>query len=295
MEGLNSVFGNPWIAYPAFSSMISIIVFMWYDRVVAYLSHRSLGQREEVIRLLELMFVEVDRKRVTLLMVMVSFGLRALCFLVLWPRATLGLIIGSVVTVSMWSVPLLFVRRKWEQRCDRFVVQMVDGLTIMANGIKAGLSVTQSMERVSDNLPNPISQEFNLVLSQIRLGRSVEEALLDLGERIPKPDVQMYVTSINILKETGGNLAETFSTIVVVIRERQKIERKIEAMTAQGIMQGIMVSMIPFLILALFYFTDPGYLAPMFNTTLGIIMLIIMLGLQILGGIAIRKVVTIKV
>lgn len=295
MEGLQSIFGNPWIAYPAFSTMISIVTFMWFDKVMGYLKKRSLGQREEVIRYLELMFVDVDRKKITWLMVLISFGLGGLWFLILWPRATLGLIIGGVVTVTMWSVPLLFVKRQYDQRCSRFVDQMVDGLTIMANGIKAGLSVTQSMERVSENLPNPISQEFNLVLSQIRLGRSVEEALIDLGERIPKPDVQMFVTAINILKETGGNLAETFSTIVVVIRERQKIERKIEAMTAQGIMQGIMVSMIPFLILALFYFTDPGYLQPMFNTTLGIIMLFIMLGLQIMGGLAIRKVVTIKV
>jgi len=295
MEGLQSIFGNPWIAYPAFSTMISIVTFMWFDKVMGYLKKRSLGQREEVIRYLELMFVDVDRKKITWLMVLISFGLGGLWFLILWPRATLGLIVGGVVTVTMWSVPLLFVKRQYDQRCSRFVDQMVDGLTIMANGIKAGLSVTQSMERVSENLPNPISQEFNLVLSQIRLGRSVEEALIDLGERIPKPDVQMYVTAINILKETGGNLAETFSTIVVVIRERQKIERKIEAMTAQGIMQGIMVSMIPFLILGLFYFTDPGYLQPMFNTTLGIIMLFIMLGLQIMGGIAIRKVVTIKV
>ena len=84
---------------------------------------------------------------------------------------------------------------------------MVDGMTIMANGISSGLSVPQSMERVVDNLGTPISQEFGLVLSQIRLGKSVEEALLDLGERIPRPDVQMFVTAVNILKETGGNLA----------------------------------------------------------------------------------------
>ncbi len=295
MDSVMRIFGNPWIAYPLFCTSVSVIVFMLFDRVLGYLRKRSLGQREEIIRILELMFVETDRKKITWLMIMVSFGLGGLWFLVLWPRATLGLLIGGVVTVTMWSVPLMFVKRQWEKRCTRFVEQMVDGLTIMSNGIKAGLSVTQSMERVSENLPNPISQEFQLVLSQIRLGRSVEEALVDLGERIPKPDVQMYVTAINILKETGGNLAETFSTIVVVIRERQKVERKIEAMTAQGIMQGIMVSMIPFLILGLFYFTDPGYLAPMFNTTLGIILLIVMLGLQIMGGIAIRKVVTIKV
>lgn len=295
MDSVMRLFGNPWISYPLFCTSISVVVYMLFDRVLAYLRKRSLGQREEVIRILELMFVETDRKKITWLMIMVSFGLGGLWFLVLWPRATLGLLIGTVVTVTMWSVPLMYVKRQWEKRCSRFVEQMVDGLTIMSNGIKAGLSVTQSMERVSENLPNPISQEFNLVLSQIRLGRSVEEALIDLGDRIPKPDVQMYVTAINILKETGGNLAETFSTIVVVIRERQKVERKIEAMTAQGIMQGIMVSMIPFLILGLFYFTDPGYLAPMFSTTLGIVLLIVMLGLQIMGGIAIRKVVTIKV
>jgi tight adherence protein B len=105
----------------------------------------------------------------------------------------------------------------------------------------------------------------------------------------------MFVTAINILKETGGNLAETFTTIVVTIRERQKIERKIEAMTAQGIMQGFIVSCVPLGLIVMFYFVDPNYIMPMFNSTLGIILLMIMFVFIIIGGIAIRKVVTIKV
>jgi tight adherence protein B len=151
------------------------------------------------------------------------------------------------------------------------------------------------MERVAENLPNPISQEFALVLSQIRIGRSVEEALIDLGDRIQKPDVQMFVTSINILKETGGNLGETFTTISLTIRERQKVEKKIEALTDQGVVQGMIITLVPFLMIILFLAIDPSYIKPMFTTTMGIVFLGMMILLQIIGGIAIRRIVKIKV
>ncbi len=295
MEALQHFFGNPWIALPLTGLSVSTIVFVWYDKLAGRVMKKTTTTRDEMLRLLDLMHVETDAKKVTLLQFAATFGLGAIFFLMLWPRVTLGLFLGTVVTVAMWSVPLMIIRKQWDKRCGLFVDQMVNGLTIMANGIKAGLSITQCMERVVENLPNPISQEFALALAQIRIGRSVEEALVDLGERIPKPDVQMFVTAINILKETGGNLAETFSTIVVTIRERQKVEKKIEAMTAQGIMQGFIVSMVPLGLIGLFYFIDPAYIMPMFSSTLGIILMMIMMALIIIGGIAIRKVVTIKV
>ena len=105
----------------------------------------------------------------------------------------------------------------------------------------------------------------------------------------------MLVVAINILKETGGNLSETFQTIVSTIRERQKLEKKISAMTAQGVMQGIIVTSIPFLLMGVFYALDPGHIMPMFTTTLGLVFLAAMLGLQLIGGIMIKKIVTIKV
>jgi tight adherence protein B len=145
------------------------------------------------------------------------------------------------------------------------------------------------------NLSNPISQEFGLVLSQIRIGRSLQEALNDLGARIPRQDVQMFVTSVNILQETGGNMGETFKTIVEVVRERQKVEKKIEALTAQGVAQGTIIVLIPFVLLLVFYSLDPTYVQPLFNTTLGLIALVAMLGLQFLGGIVMRKIIKIKV
>lgn len=292
---MSALMGNDFFMILSVSFCIFIIVYAFSDRVLGYMQKKSLGNREEVLRLLDLMFVEVQPKRVTILMLLMSFGLGSVVFLLLLPNIIMSLLFGAAVTVAGWAIPLALAKMAYDKRCDLFVDQMVDGLTIMANGIKSGLSVTQSMERVVDNLGNPISQEFALVLSQIRLGRSVEEALIEMGERIPRPDIQMFVTSINILKETGGNLAETFATICTTIRERQKIEKKIQAMTAQGLMQGIIITLVPIVLLIVFWFVNPAYIKPLFNTTLGLVIIFMTFVLQIIGGISIRKIVKIKV
>lgn len=286
---------NEWFMIPAVAVCVFLFAFANADRVLNFLYRRSLGQREEVMKILKLMSVEVDEKQITWAILLVSFGMGGLFFILFWPSIFLGIMFGSAVTIGGWSIPLLVVRSLYERRCTQFVDQMVDGLTIMANGIKSGSNSTQAMERVIEIMGNPISQEFRQVITQHQFGQSFEESLLDLGERIPRPDVQMFVTAINILKETGGNLAETFETIVTTIRERQKVEKKIQALTAQGLMQGFIVTMIPFILAIVFYVIDPKFIAPMFNTPLGLVLLVGMLGLQIIGGILIKKIVTIKV
>lgn len=292
---MTALFANDWLVLPIVGGSAFYISYLWADRIVNWVHRRSLGQREEILRYMELMFVETDRRKVTLMMVASSFGLGALIVLATWPNLTAGLIVGSIVTMLMWSVPKFVVQSMWNKRCNLFVDQMVDGMTMMANGVKAGLSVQQCMERIQNNLPNPISQEFGLVLSEIRIGRSLQESLTDLAIRIPRQDVQMFVTSVNILQETGGNMGETFQTIVYVVRERQKVEKKIEALTAQGVAQGTIIVMVPFVLLVVFYMMDPAYVQPLFSTTLGLIALVAMLGLQVIGGIAMRKIIKIKV
>lgn len=289
------IFAKEWVMIPLVSTIVFFIFYFYSQKVIDFIYAKTTGSRTEIMRLLDLMFVEVEEKKLTAILFLLSIGLGAIAFFALWPNLIAGIIIGGALTVLGWSLPLIFVKTMYQNRCTRFTDQMIDGLTIMANGIKSGLSVPQAMERVVDNLQNPISQEFNLVLSQLRLGRSVEEALTELGERIPKPDVQMFVTSINILKETGGNLAETFQTIVQTIRERQKIEKKIQAMTAQGIMQGIIISLVPIVIMIVFLVLDPKYVMPMFTTTLGLIMTFAMFAAIFIGGISIRKIVKINV
>lgn len=286
---------NEWLLIPVFAICVFIVVYQSADKVIDFLYRKSLGAKPEIIRFLKLMGTEVNEKRLTALMLFMSFGMGSLFFIIFWPKVVPGLIFGSIMTAVGWSLPLMLIKALYERRCTTFVNQMVDGVTIMANGIKSGSSAPQAMRKVVEIMGNPISKEFETVLQQVQFGQSFEEALTDLGERIPRPDVQMFVTSINILKETGGNLAETFQTIVLVIRERQKVEKKIEALTAQGIAQGVIVTLIPFLLAGVFFLIDPAFIKPMFNTTIGLVLCLVILALQIIGGIAIKKIVTIKV
>lgn len=292
---MDKLLGNSWVVIPLVALSVTIIFYQYEPRFTAWLSAKSIGQRDEMFRRLDAMFVEIDKKKITMMIYLLSFGLAFLCLLLLWPNVVPGLIMGTIIGLLGWNLPLFYVRSLQEKRSNQFVDQMVDGLTIMANGVKAGLSITQAMERVVDNLGNPIAQEFALVLSQIRIGRSVEEALVELAFRIPKPDLQMFVTAINILKETGGNMGETFETIVTTIRERQKVEKKIQAMTTQGMMQGLIITGVPFFILLAFAVIDPDYIKPLFTDPKGIALLFLMLTLQVIGGLIIRSIVTIKV
>lgn len=286
---------NEIILIPLFGFFIFLLSYLNSDKLLNFLHRKSLGNREEILRLLDLMFVETKKEKLTLAMLLMSFGLGALVFLLFWPHVGFGVFIGAIITILGWAAPKWIVTNLWESRCNKVTDQLVDGLTIMGNGVKAGLSITQSMERVSENMNGPLAQEFNLVLNKIRLGMSLEDALNEFSDRVPRQDVQMLVTSINILKETGGNLAETFETIVMTVRERQKIEKRIQALTAQGSMQAVIITLVPFILLGIFLLVDPNYVMPLFTRPMGWFILLIMISLQVIGGTMMRKIVKIKV
>ena len=292
---LNLLLKNDWFVLPVFGLCVFFAVYFWADKFLLKLYDKSLGKKSDIMKYMKLLGMEVNEKKVTQMLLSVSFGLGALVFLATWPNFSVGIVLGISFGIMGFQLPPIIFKSLYEKRCAAFVDQMVDGLTIMANGIKSGSNPQQAMQRVVEIMGQPISAEFGQVITQTQFGQSFEEALNDLGVRIPKPDVQMFVVAINILKETGGNLSETFTTIVTTIRERQKLEKKIAAMTAQGIMQGIIVTSIPFILLGVFYALDPGHIEPMFNTTIGLLMLMGMLVLQIIGGVMIKKIVTIKV
>jgi tight adherence protein B len=292
---MSFLIGNEAILVPLFGIAVFIFSYFTADRILDFLHRKSLGGREEVLELMDKMFIETDRKKVTYAMLAGSFGVGMLLFMLVWPHFGLGIMLFCVFTYIGWLAPKIIITTLWEKRCGTLVNQMVDGMSIMANGIKAGQSLQQAMERVVENMSGPLSQEFSLVLNKVRLGMSVEDALNEFGERIPRQDVQMFVTSVNILKETGGNLAETFQTIVTTVRERQKIEKKIEALTAQGTMQAIIITLVPLLLLGIFLVLDPNYVMPLFTKPLGWVCLALMLTLQFIGLIVMKKIVTIKV
>lgn len=292
---ISFIIGNEIIFIPLFGITVFIFAYFTADRIIDFLHRKTLGGREEVLSLMDKMFIDTDRKKVTYAMLAASFGPGALVFVLMWPHVLMGIFVGSVLMFLGWQAPRLIMNNLWERRCSRLVDQMVDGMTIMSNGIKAGQSLTQSMERVVENMKGPLPQEFGLILNKVRLGMSVEDALNEFGDRIPRQDVQMFVTAVVILKETGGNMAETFQTITSTVRERQKVEKKIEAMTAQGNMQAIIVTLVPLILLGVFLAVDPDYVMPLFTKPLGWLCLMFVVTLQIVGLVVMRKIVTIKV
>lgn len=205
------------------------------------------------------------------------------------------LVIGPFGFPSGYSLPRFVVNKMWSNRILRFEDQLLDALSFMSNGLKSGLSLVQCMDMVREELPNPIAEEFKLLLDEQRVGVPMEDALLNLEQRIDTEDVQIMVTSINILRQSGGNLSETFDTISYTIRERQKVEGKIKSLTAQGVAQGVIIVILPFVLGAVLYTMDPELIARMWTTAVGWGLLLVMMMLQAVGALLIRRIVQIKV
>lgn len=271
------------------------VAYMNAARFLEWLRWQSIGTRDYIVDKLTLMFYEVTPNQVLGAMVATAVVPGLLVFLLLLPKFIPAAIFGFVVSIGCWFIPKIVVNSMFNKRLEKFNFQMIDGLGLMANGMKSGLSVVQSLGMVRREMPNPLSQEFDYVLKQQMLGISVEEAFQNMAKRLPSEDVNMFVTSVVILKETGGNLAETFETIVATIRERLKIEQKISAMMAQNLAQGAIVFCMPYAMFAMFYFSDPAFLQPMFDQPLGWLLIGVALALQMTGGFMIYKIVQIKV
>ncbi len=248
-----------------------------------------------VVDLQERMFHPVSRRGVLLFILISPLAFGLVGFVLSYGQGWATAIFSGVFAFFGWLLPRLVVSFQWQRRLARFDVQLVDGLNLMANSLKSGLNLNQVIQVLVKEMPNPISQEFGLVLSQEKLGLTVDEALAKMTERIPSEDLSLAVHSVLILRETGGDLSETFDVIAATIRERRKVDGKIKAMTQQGKMQGLLLILMPFGLGGMIYIMNPGFLEPLFTTRLGWMMIAVMLLFQLVGALWVKKVVTIHV
>ena len=272
-----------------------LVAYQFSGRILDWIKFQSIGTRDYIAERLQLMMIDIPPEKVLMWQVGISGGLAGIMFILLIPNFTAALIFAALVAVFGWVIPKPIVDMMYRSRCDKFVNQMVDGLGLMSNGMRSGLSVMQAMGLVSQEMPDPIRQEFNLILSQNKLGVSLEEAFINLSKRVVTDEVEMFVTSVNILKETGGNLAETFDTITTLIRERIKVEGKIKALTAQAFWQGMILMCVPPFMGGVLSQTDPEMMKPMFTTPIGWIILSVVVILEVVAFFVIQKVTKIDV
>jgi len=278
----------------------SIIFFLSYKnsvRLFSWIDDQTYGSRDYIQKRLELMFIEIEPEKITYILLGMSFGAGILtfCLVALVGKLFLAFVLSVFVLIVGWKSPRHIADYFVQKRVKKYQIQMVDGLNLLANGLRAGLTMPQAIGMVVDELPPPISQEFNLVLQQAKIGVPIDEALENLKKRIHTDDNEMFVTSVNILRETGGNLAETFDTIVFVIRERVRLQLKIDTYVASGMIQAYIIGSMPFAMILMFGVGDPDYFSLLFGTIPGVIALILMCGLVALGMWIIMKIVKIKV
>ncbi len=194
-----------------------------------------------------------------------------------------------------YFLPRMFVMYLRYKRLATIDDQLVDALLLMSNALKAGLSLQQSMELVVREMKPPIADEIGRVVKEIHLGMLTDDALRHLRERVPLEDIRLAVDSILTLRETGGNLSETFEVISKTIVERKKVQGKIKTLTAQGMAQGVLICMMPPGLILLFSLMDENYMKPMFNTPIGWAMLTVVFLLDAVGLYMMYKLVQVDV
>lgn len=256
---------------------------------------------KETSRSLEDMFLFIPPRRIAEISWLSAIVISLLVFIMT------GFVSGSFMQVLIRLVfclglgtGVLFLPRhiiKWLKirRRNRFNVQLVDALTNMSNALKSGFSIMQAMEHVVANGESPISEEFETMLHQTRVGVGFQEALRNMDRRVGSEDLTLVVLSIETARKTGGNLTEIFASIGHTIRERMRIEKRIDTLTAQGRLQGIVLSLMPVVIGLVLHFLEPGLFAPFLKSTVGIICLIVVTIMLILGALSIRKIVKIDI
>lgn len=176
-------------------------------------------------------------------------------------RVPLSAIIGGIIGSFL---PRMYLKRQQSKRLHKFNDQLPDMLNLVVNGLRAGFSTLQAMEAVSKELPPPICDEFKRVVQEMQLGNSMEKALTNLLRRIPSEDLDFVITSINVQREVGGNLAEIMDIISFTIRERIRIKGEIRVLTSQVRYSGQVLSLMPVFLIVILYFLNRDYILDLF-------------------------------
>lgn len=201
----------------------------------------------------------------------------------------------ALAVLVLLVMPKLLLIRMEAKRKEKLIHALPDALTQIASGMSAGQTFISAVETMVNETKGPISQEFSLVLREQRLGMSLSEAMDNLAERVQAEELDLVVTATQIANDVGGNLSEIFRRLSDSLRGKMEMEGKIKALTSQGILQGWVVGLLPFFIIAALYFVDRENIAPIFTNLLGWIFLAIIIILEIIGGLMIRKIVNIDI
>jgi tight adherence protein B len=206
-----------------------------------------------------------------------------------------NIVVVVVVAVVASLIPYGWLLRARSQRQKKMAEQLADVMSILASSLRAGHSFLQALDQVANEIKDPSAAEFHRVVSEIRLGRSVDDAMIEMADRIGSEDMRWAVMAVNIQRQVGGNLAEVLDIVANTVRERAYIHRQVKVLSAEGRISIGILSALPFGIFFYLWFVNPEYIGLLFTRTMGLIMLIGGLALMGLGIFIMTRIVRIDV
>ncbi len=227
-------------------------------------------------------------------LLLVSLALSLVGFLFGWMWHLPGPLLGLLV-LGAAMIPFMVASVKRQRRFSKFEELFPDALDLLARSVRAGHAFTSGFELIADEMPEPLAEEFRTTYDQQNLGLPLGDALQNLIERVPGEDVRLFVTALQIQRESGGNLAEILDNLAKVIRERFKLYRHIKVSTAEGRMSLYFLMGLPVVTGIFMYLTNPDYMTPLIEEPLGHLLIQGAVALQIVGFFVIRKITNMKV
>ncbi len=207
----------------------------------------------------------------------------------------LPLVARIAVALVLGMLPILVVGTMRRRRVQKFGEQLPDALDLVRSALQAGHGLIAALQVVSETFQDPIAAEFRHLVDEVRLGLPFRDALYNMASRVGDRNLPILVVGILTAQDVGGNMAEVIDNITHTIREREKLQRDIQVMTAQGRLSGLVLTALPFVVGGFMFLYNPEYFSPMVDRTVGHYLLFYGLASLLVGHLLVRRIVRIEV
>ena len=197
--------------------------------------------------------------------ILIGAGIAVVCFLLQVPilfAAVFGLASG-------YLLPRMFLGFRRKRFQNAYLDELPNAVEAIVRGVKSGLPLNDSMRVVAKEVKEPVRSEFQRVLDQQSVGKSMAEAVTVLFDRVPLPEVNFFIVVITVQQQAGGNLSEALGNLARVLRNRKKMKQKVKAMSSEAKASAGIVGSLPFIVSILVSMTTPGYMLPLIENPIG--------------------------
>lgn len=197
--------------------------------------------------------------------------------------------------VLSYAVPYRNCVNRIRKRNRKFLDQFPDALDMIVRSVKSGFPLSVALQMLAENTENPVREEFRIVVDDIALGRSMQQALQRLSLRINQPDIRFFVVVLSVQQETGGNLAEIIGNLSSIIRKRKQLRHKIHAMTSEGRATAWVLGSLPAFVFGAVYLVQPDYLQAFWTDPLGMTLFATSVGLVVVCAFVVKQMINVDI